>query len=333
MPSSTSLVSEIGLEWDDGLTIPVANVENKMLEEQILHLEQENIRLRNSNGDTEDRVHAMSEHLKNVRQELSNTQGLLNARKNEIESERHMHKIAEREEGRLRQEIQKLERMLSELKEKRNIHENTIFKQTQKLEEMKSQMNWDQQALEAWLEESARKDEDAMVLSKYTRMDEGKVKELTLKIEHLTTQCADRRHKLDAETTNTLTAQIELDKTAEEFRKAHAERRRLIEQWENTIESMQKRDNEMDMLAKQLSMLKEDVRSREETIKEKQKFLDSEVDNNTELEKRIALAERTAGKVRAEYQDADLQRDQFQSDLEPHQVSKVSSLWSIGQSR
>ena len=53
---------------------------------------------------------------------------------------------------------------------------NTIFKNTQNLEELKSQMNWDQKALEAWLEESARKDEDSLTLQKYTRLDDGKVK-------------------------------------------------------------------------------------------------------------------------------------------------------------
>ena len=40
-----------------------------------------------------------------------------------------------------------------------------------------------------------------------------------------------------------------MDKTAEEFRKVHAERQNLLEQWENTIEQMQKRDREMDQLA------------------------------------------------------------------------------------
>lgn len=46
-------------------------------------------------------------------------------------------------------------------------------------------MNWDQKALEAWLEESARKDEDALTLQKYTRSDEGKVKVINNHTMHL----------------------------------------------------------------------------------------------------------------------------------------------------
>ena len=41
---------------------------------------------------------------------------------------------------------------------------------------MKAQMKWDQQALEAWFEESPQKDEDIIALMKYTRQDEAKVK-------------------------------------------------------------------------------------------------------------------------------------------------------------
>ena len=41
---------------------------------------------------------------------------------------------------------------------------------------MKAQMKWDQQALEAWFEESPQKNGDVMALMKYTRQAEAKVK-------------------------------------------------------------------------------------------------------------------------------------------------------------
>lgn len=114
---------------------------------------------------------------------------------------------------------------------------------------MKSQMKWDQQALEAWLEESAQKDEDALTLKKYAKEDEAKLKDLTLKIEKLVDQCNKQKKNVDDETLNTITIQVELDKTAEEFRKTHKDRQELIRQWENIIDQMQKRDQQIEASA------------------------------------------------------------------------------------
>ena len=54
---------------------------------------------------------------------------------------------------------------------------------------------------------------------------------------------------MNNEVTETLTAQIELDKTAEEFRNTHEEREVLIQQWEQIIDQMKRRDQEMDKCA------------------------------------------------------------------------------------
>lgn len=43
--------------------------------------------------------------------------------------------------------------------------------------------------------------------------------------------------------------QIELDKTAEDFHRVHQERQEVIRQWENAIQQMQKRDQQIDHCA------------------------------------------------------------------------------------
>jgi hypothetical protein len=68
------------------------------------------------------------------------------------------------------------------------------------------------------------------------------------------------------------------------------------------------------------------VRQREDTIKEKMQFLENEIENNKEQEKKISLAERAAAKMRLEHQEAEAQMDQFRSE-----VSNVQSEWPLRQ--
>ncbi|XP_069583356.1 coiled-coil domain-containing protein 39 isoform X2 [Ranitomeya imitator] len=304
------------LRWADGFAIPVANTENKALEDELQRKQKEKMNLSNLIKEMEDRIQAMADHLKNVRQELSYTQSLCRAREKEIESEEHFKTLSEREIGRLTQEMHRLENELVSLREKKNSQENNIFKASQKLENLKCQLNWDQQALEAWLEESARKDEDTVAIQKYAQKDEGKIKDLSLQVERLTVESNHKRKLLDNEMTETITTQIELDKAAEDFRKAHYERQQLIRQWENTIDQMQKRDREIDQCALQLAQVKQELRERENIIKEKIQFLNSEIENNKEYEKKISSAERKAARLRQDYQEQENSQRQLQDELE-----------------
>ncbi|XP_075056680.1 coiled-coil domain-containing protein 39 [Mixophyes fleayi] len=304
------------LQWAEGFAIPVANSENKDLEDEMQRKEKEKMLLSNQLKELDDRIQAMAEHLKNVRQELNYVQCLCRAREKEIESEEHFKTLNEREIGRLKQEIRHFENELVSLREKKNNQENNIFKATQKLENLKCQLNWDQQALEAWLEESSRKDEDSVAIQKYALKDDGKIKELSLQIERMTVESNQKRKVLDNELTETITAQVELDKTAEDFRKAHSERQQLIHQWEDTIDQMQKRDREIDQCALQLAQVKQELRNRESIIKEKVQFLNSESENNKEYEKKISVIERRTAKLRLDYQEQETVRGQLQDELD-----------------
>jgi hypothetical protein len=66
-----------------------------------------------------------------------------------------------------------------------------------------------------------------LTLEKYRRADDAKIKELTLNIEKLTIEVGRKAKELEKEVTETQASQIELDKTAEEFKRMHSERHQL----------------------------------------------------------------------------------------------------------
>ncbi|NXY45981.1 CCD39 protein, partial [Ceuthmochares aereus] len=193
---------------------------------------------------------------------------------------------------------------------------NTINKTTKKLENLKQQMKCDEEVLESWIKESSSKDDDTITIQKYALQDEGKIGTLTLQVEKLTMHANLKRRDLDNELTETITAQIELDKTAEDFHRVHQERQEVIGQWENTIQQMQKRDQQIDHCALLITEIKQEMRKKEMVLEEKTSFLINETLNNMEYEKKISLAEREATSLRNEHRSQDTYRVQLQDELD-----------------
>ncbi|NWY66147.1 CCD39 protein, partial [Erithacus rubecula] len=304
------------LQWEPGYAVPVANAENKALEDELQKLQKEKEKLQNELTNFEERIEAMTSHLKNVTQEINFSQSLYKAKENEIETEHHFKALAEREFGRLKNDLKQLKDEIASLRQKKNTQENTINKTTKKLENLKQQMNWDKELLESWLQEINRTDNDAVVIQKYALQDEGKLGTLTLQIEKLTMEANQKRRALDNELTETMTAQMELDRAAEDFRRVHQERQEVIRQWENAIHQMQKRDQEIDQCALLIAEIKQEIRNKEMLLKEKTAFLVNETVNNMEYEKKIFSAEREANNLRKEFQAQDTRRTQLQDELQ-----------------
>lgn len=104
-------------------------------------------------------------------------------------------------------------------------HQNNCFRYNKKIEDLKKEMNWDQQALEAWLEQTAQKDDDVMTMQKYAQADQSRIKvssktsfssldnllsvqDMNLKQERLLEVRGRKSKALENEVTETLTAQV-----------------------------------------------------------------------------------------------------------------------------
>ena len=163
---------------------------------------------------------------------------------------------------------------------------------------------------------NARQDEDDLALEKYQRQDEAKVKELNLHIEKMCKEVADMRQALADEVTETQSHQIQLDKTAEDFRRLHEERQDFVRQWDEAMEAMRKRDEMIQVASERYADQKLSLRERKFQLDQQAKFFDNEVANNKEFDARIAAFDREVGKLRVVYGREKDKVDEFVQELE-----------------
>ncbi|XP_056276699.1 coiled-coil domain-containing protein 39 [Pseudoliparis swirei] len=309
-----SVLSAMG--WDKRLAVPEPNAENKASLEEICKKETELVQLENKLDKNKDTKQLMTECLKNAKQELDNTEALCKAKEKEVELEKHLTALAERELGRLAQEDVKMENDNRSLAERKNMLENHIFKANQKLEEFRNQMNWDQQTMDTFLKESASKEEDTMAIIKYAQQNEPRIKSLTLAIEKKTLEANEKRKALDKELTETLSAQIALDETTDNLQQAHLEQQQLIHQLENMRRQTKQRDAEMQQCSLLLAQAKQNVKERDGTVTQRKILLETQKKNNKETERNITMANRQARKLRQDLNEQENSCSGLKDELE-----------------
>jgi len=293
-------------EEDDDDFPEYANEHNKQLNQIIKEKRKLTKDLRSKIEDVVERSKVLKEHLKNVRSELINTQQLIDDKNKEIETEDHLKQLNERQIGRLRGGLRKLEEKEVELQERLNDIQNQIFKCNEKMEQFKLAMNYNQEELEQWSLAAKQKEEDNLALEKYRRQDEIKVKELNLEIEKLTTMLTRKQNALGQEITETQAAQIELDKTAEEFKRHHEERHKLYQQWEEALQAITRREETINHEADKYAQIKMEIEASKNQLEEKKNFLESlkGANKGTELDiqgsERINFQKKEANKQRNE---------------------------------
>lgn len=145
-------------------------------------------------------------------------------------------------------------------------------------------MNWNQEELEQWALATRQKEEDHLTLEKYRRADETKIKELTLQIEKLTISVSKKQQELEKEVTETQAAQIELDKTAQEFKRLHIERHQLYLQWAKAVQDSTQRDKYLADYGKMFQEAKQNLKEKEQDHKDNQKILERAKDDNARKE-------------------------------------------------
>jgi len=293
-----------------------ANDENKALKIEVTNLEKQLETATEDHTENTDRLKILSEHLKNVKTEHGHTAQLLEHKEKEIETEIHLRQLAEREIGRLRAEMMKFDKLAAEYQDKVNNVQNQIFRGNEKMDNYKVQLNWNQEELEQWVLASKQKEEDNVALERYAKADALKINDKALQVERLTVAANDKKQGLDAEVTETQAAQIELDKTAEQFRALHEERQHLIKQWEESLAAMKRRDEDITEASNKFQDLKAQIGESEKEMGQKAKFLETEQANNKEKEVQMSHAERQIQKIRLQHNQEEQDLATFQDEVD-----------------
>lgn len=213
-------------------------------------------------------------------------------KKTEKEGEEHMNRLCLKKVNKLEKETKRLRETTEEEKAKINEVQQKIFERNQTLERLKAQINLNQEDMEKWMMAAKQKKEDNLMLEKYKRADETKVKEIGLEIQRLTMERGKLEAQLAKQITETKACQIEVDKLMEGFEQLSTDRKRVFAQWDSVVMSLAKRNELKLEISRNMASIKQEIDGKQKKVEEKKNYIDRETKQNSEKRGEVKRLER-----------------------------------------
>lgn len=280
-----------------------ANEENSKLHKKLQALEQERDKLEAELLENKETITTVSGHFKNVEEELVKIQALNNIKQKHIEQEKHSKSREDRKLGKANQELKVVKRKRAVVEDALNNVKNDQFDTRERQEKLVLEKDWNNDAMSEWKEAVKQKEDDMKAYAAYTRADEKKVKQLSLTQEKLTEQCKAIETQLEEEVTETRVKQIELDKAIDQYRTLHKDRQTLVQQWQDALETMHRRNKEIVKAGHQYGRAMKELEDRHVAVIGASDNLDQLHKDNKELTSHVGMKERILTKKRENQQE------------------------------
>lgn len=299
-------------------SLGILNDDNKSSLAKVRELQEQYRVLTATVRDLTDRAGIMKTHLSNVQAQQASTNDLVKAKSQEVHDEEHMKQLADRQMGRIKVDMEQLDRLTRDADEKSSATQNGLFAVKEQLQALENDLKVTQEAIDQWALANRQKENDNEAVGKYYKADEAKVRDLTLQLERLTKEVQDKRKELASEVTETQAEQIKLDRTAEDFRALHRRRQELIQMWEEVVHAMEDRDASIERNRDLFAKGKEEVQKVADELQDQKRILEQQQQHNRQLDAKIKAADNQLNQNRAEYGSAQRVVDELQDEVQVH---------------
>ncbi|XP_034947697.1 coiled-coil domain-containing protein 39-like [Chelonus insularis] len=280
------------LGWDSGFRIPVANEENKQLEQEIEKKLQEKKELTQTLDKTNSRVHAIELFLKDIKVLYNYNQKLLTACVAQYEAENHFEKLSQHDESAIEKELRSLEKEKKDTQERIGSMTKEIKKLQENLECLKRIVSFNKHEILECKKILNRDEEHQQLIRKYVRLDMKKFKELDLKREKLTEELKIHKQAVIKVIDNICEKEVVLDRTAKFYTEALNTRKQLIERWTQSVLILRERDDDIQKIIKEIETLKTAGAEKLKILDESDSFMNNQISCNKELEYAIKNLEK-----------------------------------------